>query len=607
MVDRDRYLGEIADHLPNGFFYQLRAIGNEREFLFCSSGVERVFGVSPEDAKRDARLIYGRIRPEFADSVAEAEAKAIASGVPFFIEMPITGPGGRGWVQVSSAKRIRSDGLEVWEGVVLDITAVKSAEAERAEAEHRLELATAAAAIGIWHWDIASGDFFYSPRARAIYGFSPTETITYEMLRRRTHPEDYQYIEPMLASALDPDIRGRQSYRYRVTRADTGEQRWLLAYGEATFIERDGATQAVSYTGTLQDVTDQVANENALTEEKARLQLALEAGHLAVWELNVGTEEVTPSAELNELYRFPRDARPSLDDFRKCYAPGERERVEAESAARFERGDRTIDFEAKHIWPDGVMKWIAVRAQIILDDTGRPERLLGVASDVTGRRRYEERLVTTAQELQHRIKNTLAVVQTLAAQTLRSAKPMDQTVSDLNGRLQALARSNDLIARPNSSGTSVAELVDEITRPYRPSGEHGQFTFRGPDLRLSDSDAVSLGLALHELCTNAIKYGALSSEAGRVTLAWSVSHGCIELVWAELGGPPVKEPVKTGFGTRLLTRGLLQPPHGEVELEFRPTGLVCHLWVAAAASRPAGFSKTDGATGVGQGHGLIRS
>lgn len=525
MVDRDRYLAEIADHLPNGFFYQLRASGTDREFLFCSSGVERVFGVTPDEAKRDVSLVYGRIRPEFADKVATAEAKSIATGEPFFLEMPITGPKGRGWVQVSSAKRVRSDGLEVWEGVVLDITDVKSAEAERVEAERRLELATTAADIGIWHWDIVTGEFFYSPRARAIYGFTADEPVTFEILRRRTHAEDFSHIAPLLEASLDPDLRRRQSYRYRITRAHTGEERWLQAYGEATFGDRDGSTQPISYTGTLQDVTDQVAKEKALTEDRTRLELALEAGNLAVWELNLATGVVTPSAELNELYRFPRDAKPTLEDFRKCYAPGERERIEAEWVPRFERGETAMDFEAKNIWPDGTVKWIAVRASIVRDDEGKPQRLLGVASDVTQRRSNEEHLVTTTQELQHRIKNTLAIVQTLASQTLRSGKPTEESLSDLSGRLQALARSNDLITGPASSGTSVAQLVADITKPYRPTGEQGRFIFRGADVRLLDKDGVSLGMALHELCTNAVKYGALSSELGRVMHSGRGSRG----------------------------------------------------------------------------------
>jgi PAS domain S-box-containing protein len=570
MVDRDRYLAEIADHLPNGFFYQLRANGSQREFLFCSNGVERVFGVAPEAVKRDAGAIYGRILPEEASRVAEAEAKAIASGAPFFLEIPIIGPRGPGWIQVSSAKRIRSDGLAVWEGVVLDVSEVRAAQSQREQAERRLELAAAAAEIGIWHWDIATGTFYYSPRARSIYGFSADEPITYETLQRRTHPDDYTKIEPLLEKALDPSVGGRQSYRYRITRMDTGEQRWLQAFGEASFLERDGRLQPVSYTGTLQDITDAVATEHALEEDRARLKLALDAGHLAVWELDITTSVVTPSPELNALYRFPADAHPTLDEFRAVYAEGERERVEADSTAKFARGETAIDFEAKHVWPDGVTKWIGVRAEIQIGNDGQPERVLGVASDVTERRRYEEQLITTAQELQHRIKNTLAVVQTLATQTMRSGKPVDDALADLNGRLHALARSSDLVTRPGGLGATIEELVREVTSPYRSMDGTEQFRFGGPEVRVSEKAAVSLGLALHELCTNAVKYGALSVESGQVSLTWRQAEGRIDLTWVEHGGPPVVQgPSHVGFGTRLLKRGLLQPPHGGVEHGLR--------------------------------------
>lgn len=580
MVDRDRYLAEIADHLPNGFFYQLRAVGTAREFLFCSNGVERVFGLTPEDVRRDASLLYSRIDPQFAPRVAAAEAESLSSGTPFFVEAPIAGPQGRGWIQVSSSRRIRSDGLEVWEGLVLDVTSAKLAEIERAEAERRLELATAAAEIGIWHWDVRTGAFYYSARARAIYGFTPDETITYELLRRLTLPEDYAKIEPALAASLDPAIRQRQSYRYRITRADTGELRRLQAYGEASFVDWNGKVEATGYTGTLQDVTAEVRREQEIQEDRARLKLALEAGHLAVWELDVGTNTITPSPELNALYRFSADARPSLEEYRACYAPGERERVEAETKSSFERGDTSIDFEAEHCWPDGARKWIAVRAQIVLDEQGNPVRVLGVATDVTRRREYEERLVTTAQELQHRIKNTLAVVQTLAAQAIRSGKDSDEAIADLNGRLKALARSNDIAARPRSANAGVAELVAEIVEPFRAGSAAAQFMIDGPDVHLSEKDAVAVGMALHELCTNAMKYGALKTATGRVSIAWSMDSERFQLVWRETGGPPVTASTESGFGTRLLRRGLLVEPHGAIELEFEPHGVVCRIRIA---------------------------
>jgi two-component sensor histidine kinase len=468
----------------------------------------------------------------------------------------------------------------VWEGIVLDVTATRAEEAKRAEAERRLELATRAAGIGIWHWDVVTGEFYYSPRARAIYGFNPDDTITYDALQRRTHPDDYAKIEPALASALDPAIRERQSYRYRITRADNTELRWLQAYGEAHFLERNGRPQAVTYTGTLEDVTEEVRAAQALQEDRARLKLALDAGHLAVWELNVKSGVVTPSTELNKLYRLPPDAHPSLDDYLRCYAPGERERVEAESAASFERGETSINFEAKHLWPDGTMKWIAVRAQIFLDEAGRPERVLGVATDATERREYQERLITTAQELQHRIKNTLSVVQTLAAQTLRPGKDQAAAIVDFNERLRALASSNDIATRPKFANGGVGDLVHELTKPYR--DEDARFSIEGPEYRLSEKGAVTVGMALHELCTNAVKYGALSVPSGRVSISWTVGNGRFELTWREQDGPTVVEPKHDGFGTKLLRRGLVTPPIGEITLSFEAGGLVCLLWIATS-------------------------
>src|SRR3569623_1676265 len=127
------------------------------------------------------------------------------------------------------------------------------------EAEHRLELAAAVAQMGIWEWNMATGAFYYSPRARSIYGFSPDQVITYEVLRERTHPDDYRLIEPILERAFDPKVRGREIYRYRINRADSGEERWLLAHGGALFSGEGSNAKAVRYTGTMQDITADVA------------------------------------------------------------------------------------------------------------------------------------------------------------------------------------------------------------------------------------------------------------------------------------------------------------------------------------------------------------
>lgn len=455
-------------------------------------------------------------------------------------------------------------------GVNWDSTEEKDFESRLVEAERRLALATQAAGIGIWDWNVETGEFFYSPQARRIYGFTQDEPITFELLRQRTHPQDYLHVEPALSRALDPLVRSQESYRYRISRADTGEERWLLAHGGAVF----EYNQPTRYTGTLQDITEDVTIQARLQDEQARLQLALSAADLAIWELDVASNRVTVSRELNRLYRFPEDASPSIAELQALYAPGEQERVERESGEVFAAGNRTIRFEAKHQWPDGVVKWISVRAEVLVNDEGVPTRVIGVAMDVTDRRRYEEHLRLTARELQHRVKNSLAVVQSIAVQSFRGSRSKEEGIDVFSGRLRALASATDLLTKANWEAIAVKDIVDEILHPFR-DVERNRIAAHGDEVRIPSTVAVSLGMALHELCTNAVKYGALSNEIGTVSVNWKVSGEGMLLEWRETGGPPVSPPTGGGFGTKLLTRGLLDDGTGSVDLHFDPAGVRC--------------------------------
>ena len=531
-----------------------------------------LFGL-PKGTPVTRDLFLGMVLPEDLPLV-DLEDTDLRPGAPYDSQFRIRRPDGEiRWLTAHSLVRVNDAGTPVeLVGVNWDSTAQKQAEWRLVEAERRLALATEAAAIGIWDWDIASGAFFYSPRARSIYGFSPDETITFELLQQRTYPQDYRYVEPILGRALDPIQRAQETYRYRISRADTGEERWLLAHGSAVFAHN----QPIRYTGTLQDITEDVRVQERLEDEQARLQLALSAADLAIWELEVATNRVTASPELNRLYRFADGAAPSIEDFQALYAPGERERVEVESAASFAKGDRTIRFEAKHQWPDGVVKWIGVRARILVDDQGAPTRVIGVAMDVTERHRYEEQLQLTARELQHRVKNNLAVVQSIAAQSFRGSASKEEGVAVFAGRLRALASATELLTKGNWEAVPVAEIVEEILRPFRDE-KRSHFTFEGAPIRIPSNIAVTLGMALHELSTNAVKYGALSNDRGVVAVRWQPNAAGIVIDWQEKDGPAVAPPARSGFGTKLLTRGLFDDGTGRVDLAFDPAGVRCTI------------------------------
>jgi two-component sensor histidine kinase len=209
------------------------------------------------------------------------------------------------------------------------------------------------------------------------------------------------------------------------------------------------------------------------------------------------------------------------------------------------------------------------------DEDGRVASVSLTARDITRRKRAERHQQLLIAELNHRVKNTLAIVQSLAHQTFKRDNPPEQAIKAYESRLSALAVAHNLLTRENWEAAAIGDVVREALRPFY-SGKACRFT--GPDLRVPPRIAVSLTLALHELATNAQKYGALSVPEGIVDLRWEVTADKhLHLCWTEASGPLVHLPTSTGFGTRMLTRALASDLGGKVDLQFRPEGLVCHI------------------------------
>ena len=199
-----------------------------------------------------------------------------------------------------------------------------------------------------------------------------------------------------------------------------------------------------------------------------------------------------------------------------------------------------------------------------------------LSADVGMRRQAEERQRLLAAELDHRVKNTLATVQALAALTLRSSESPEAFRKTFEARLQAMASGHNLLARGGWEGASLRDIVDEMLAPYADArGE--RILIAGPDVRLVPAAATTLTMVLHELATNAAKHGALSTAAGRVTLEWRSGGGAVELRWAESAGPPVQPPTRRGFGSTLIEHSIVSTLGGEVRFDFASDGLVCTM------------------------------
>jgi two-component sensor histidine kinase len=243
------------------------------------------------------------------------------------------------------------------------------------------------------------------------------------------------------------------------------------------------------------------------------------------------------------------------------------------------------------VFPQGRGTYFELRCKAAMDDgeastfeTGsrlRPDRTVelrispmrggGIAiviTDVTERRQAEERRRLLVNELNHRVKNTLATVQAIAAQSLQEAPA--EVRERFTERLMALARANDVLVAEEWRSAGLAAIVAQVASPYG-----NRFDAGGPEVCLPPKAALALGLALHELATNAAKYGALSNLTGRVSLTWATDAGQFRLVWREAGGPPVTAPAQSGFGARLIRRGLALELRAQVALDYAESGLTC--------------------------------
>ena len=231
-----------------------------------------------------------------------------------------------------------------------------------------------------------------------------------------------------------------------------------------------------------------------------------------------------------------------------------------------------------HIRSASALHWYDLHAEALRDVTGDIIGLTCAAVDVTGRKESEAQLRLLMRELTHRSKNLLAVIQAMARQTARGAPSIDAFVDQFSARLQALATSHDLLVQEGWYGASLYELVRSQIGHHLDTGG-SQVSMEGPAVLLRPEAAQNLGLALHELATNAAKYGALSVPKGHISIKWRKVKmngvGGVEIDWVETGGPEVEEPQRHGFGTLVIKRNLSRALDADVDLSFQSDGVRC--------------------------------
>jgi PAS domain S-box-containing protein len=312
-----------------------------------------------------------------------------------------------------------------------------------------------------------------------------------------------------------------------------------------------------------------------LLESEQRRSLAIAAGRMGSWDWDwVNGDWMWDEGQYQILGLDPKTFVATPANIQALLHPDDLEEPR-QALAQFQKGAKSYEAEFRIIRPDGQMRWCVGTAAATHDKAGRVVRVSGVTVDITERKHAEERQNLLAREVDHRAKNALALAQSIVR--LTRGENVKAYIQSVEGRINALARVHTVLSLSSWQGAEIRRLVDEELAPY--SDGHQIAPLSGPEIQLQPATAQTLALALHELVTNSAKYGALSTQEGRLSINWENETGLLRLVWEETGGPPVETPTSRGFGTQSVIASIESQLGGKAEFDWRPEGLLCRLSV----------------------------
>jgi PAS domain S-box-containing protein len=435
----------------------------------------------------------------------------------------------------------------------------------------------------------------WGPQKRLIYNMAYAEILGSKRLTAMGRPffEVWPQVSPAGRDLLEATFRGASSVHSEAPiqlLRDDGQvdERWF-SFWQVPIVGEDDCVGGI-LSGCI-DVSERVRDQAALGDREAHLTLALAAGRIAPWVVDRRSGEAISSPELNSMLGLPDDAKPTLAELTAGYFPGEMERVQAAANEALANGRTHYEIEYRHVRAnDGAVRWLLLRAHIERSPEGEPTRTIGVVVDVTHQKEAEERLRLLAREVDHRANNLLTVVQGLVQ--LDISKDVPTYRASLMGRISALGHAHRLLSENRWTGASLKQLINEELGPYF-AGDRVKVRCLSRDVLLSPVVAQSVAMALHELATNASKYGALSVPNGAVRLSCArMAPDRMALTWAESGGPRVERPSREGVGLGVITRAIAGAPGGAVRLDWLPQGLRCQIEFGAQEKPPSAGART---------------
>jgi PAS domain S-box-containing protein len=508
--------------------------------------------------------------PEVARGMDEDERRIMASGLPETVEEEFTNRGRHLILQtVKAPLRDRSGAVQGIVGVSRDVTAQRDAERRLAEQKALLEAIGSSSPDLIFAKDRNLRMIYANPATLDYLGKTASEVIgrsSEDLTPNKSDGDDHssndrQVMETGETAVFDEQVTfpdGRQVF-YRSRKSPL----------------RDATGQIIGTMGVAVDMTETRATELALRESEERLAAALHAGQLGVFDYDPKTGVTKWDKRLRDIWGVGEDEPVSNEIFQGGIHPDDWPGVEAAIArAANPKGDGRYHAEYRVLnRAHGGTRWVQAEGNMFFVN-GTASRFVGTVQDISERKRAELQIRMLMREVNHRSKNMLAVVQAIANQTSIKDEPR-AFARRFTERLQGLAASHDLLVNNAWQGVDLAELVSSQLAHFRDLVRN-RIIFDGPPIRITPAAAQALGMALHELATNAGKYGALSGDRGTVTIGWEIKpeggENIFRMTWVESGGPPVIAPAQRGFGTRLLSEMTQLTLQGKVQIEYAVEG-----------------------------------
>jgi PAS domain S-box-containing protein len=547
---------EILESIGQAFY----ALDRQLRFVYINQVAERAWQRRREDLLGE---IATDVFPHWAGTESYlAHQQVLRTGEPHSIETYSAIVGAP--VEISIFPR--TGGLAVY---FHDISARKRLERELRERDEVLSLAENSAGIGVWDVDMATRLVSATPQFFRILGLPPGRgPVPIELLRSVRHPDDREHVVNNFKTALES---GEDQYEaeYRIIRADDGQVRWIFGRGR---IFRDASGRPVRYAGVDIDITDRKRTEEALRESEERYRTLIENANDLVFTLDLDFRITSANPAVKSLLGYTPEEMTGTQ--LSQYVPAEQLAKHKEMLRRkLTRETGATRYEMQVIDRNGQIRTLETNSRLSYDREGKPNAIHAISRDITERKKYEEHLSFTTRELSHRTKNVLAVVLAMVRQIGKQTESFEQFEDRFSGCIKSLAFCHDLLVESDWQGADLRNLIAMQVAPF--GGLDGnKLVATGPAMTLSPQATQLIGLALHELATNAAKHGALTAPAGSVSIQWQPAsgNGAARLSWREQNGPRVKPPMRRGFGHTVLER-MAASLGGDVSLEFKPEGV----------------------------------